>query len=148
MATIEKRQFLYKRIYVWQTPVRVFHWINAICVFVLIATGLMIGSPIAIEYSSEAYQQYWFGYVRFIHFTAAYLFMLNSLFRLYWGFVGNRYGRWKRFIPYRKENWKEIWDVFRADVMQTQLHGDVSIGHNILAGSIYFLTMIHWLVNM
>jgi len=45
-------------------------------------------------YASEAYQQYWFGWVRFIHFAAAFVYVFNFLARLYWGFVGNRYSSW------------------------------------------------------
>ncbi|HWQ42931.1 MAG TPA: cytochrome b/b6 domain-containing protein, partial [Desulfosporosinus sp.] len=35
-----------KRIYVWQIPIRLFHWINAICISILFTTGLFIGNPI------------------------------------------------------------------------------------------------------
>ena len=34
------------RVYVWERPVRFYHWINALCVAVLCATGFMIGRPI------------------------------------------------------------------------------------------------------
>ena len=57
----------YRRVYVWEFPVRLYHWVNAACVVALGVTGYLIGNPLAISYSSEAYQQYWFGWVRFIH---------------------------------------------------------------------------------
>lgn len=135
----------YKRVYVWEMPVRIFHWINALCIFVLIITGYLIGSPLAIEYSTEAYQQYWFGTVRFIHFVTAFVFFFNFLVRCYWGFVGNRYARWTNFIPFKKSQWKEIGEVLRVDVLQTKIEGPISIGHNMLAGFIYFLTFLVFL---
>lgn len=51
----------------------------------------------------EAYFNYWFGTVRFIHFVAAFIFFFNFIFRLYWGFVGNRYAYWTNFIPLKKK---------------------------------------------
>ena len=77
----------YKEIYVWQLPVRFYHWINALCIVVLSISGYLIGNPIAIENSAEASFSYWFGTIRFIHFVAAFVFFFNFLFRIYWGFV-------------------------------------------------------------
>lgn len=135
----------YKRIYVWEFPVRLYHWVNGFCVLFLIVTGYLIGNPIAIQYSTEAYQQYWFGTVRFIHFIAAFIFFFNFLVRIYWGFVGNEYSRWKNFIPYKKSQWKEILAILKIDVMQTDLKGRISIGHNALAGVVYFLSFLVFL---
>src|SRR5512135_1369267 len=94
------------RVYVWQLPVRLYHWINALAVVTLAVTGYLIGSPLAIKSSAEASFGYWFGTVRFIHFVAAFVFFFNFLIRLYWGFVGNRYATWKNFILHRKEQWQ------------------------------------------
>jgi len=35
----------YRRRYVWQWPIRLSHWINALCVMVLFATGEYIAHP-------------------------------------------------------------------------------------------------------
>ena len=35
-----------RRVYVWQLPVRLYHWINALCILVLFLTGLYIATPI------------------------------------------------------------------------------------------------------
>jgi len=40
----------YERVYVWELPVRFYHWVNALCVVVLIATGYMIGNPLMREF--------------------------------------------------------------------------------------------------
>ena len=78
-------------VYVWELPVRLYHWVNALCVVVLCVTGYLIGKPLAHPASrQEASFSYWFGTVRFIHFVAAFVFFFNFLFRIYWGFVGNR----------------------------------------------------------
>lgn len=135
----------FQRVYVWELPVRVYHWLNALCVVVLCVTGFLIGHPVAISYSTEAYQQYWFGTVRFLHFVAAFLFFFNFLFRIYWGFVGNSYARWTNFIPLRRAQVEEMGEVLKVDVLQTRLRGFISIGHNALAGFIYFLSFLAFL---
>ena len=135
----------YRRIYVWELPVRFYHWVNAVCVLVLIATGYLIGKPLAISYSQEAYQQYWFGAVRFAHFVAAFIYFFNFLVRCYWGFVGNKYARWNNFIPYTRAHWQEIRETLKVDILQTTSEGKISIGHNALAGFIYFLSFLVFL---
>jgi Ni/Fe-hydrogenase 1 B-type cytochrome subunit len=127
---------------VWELPVRAYHWINAIALVTLCVTGYLIGAPIRAFYAAEAYQQYWFGTVRFIHFVAAFVYVFNFLARLYWGFVGNTYARWPNYFPLQKAQRQEIAEVIKADVLQTQLHGPISTGHNALAGLIYFFTFL------
>ncbi|HVE55893.1 MAG TPA: Ni/Fe-hydrogenase, b-type cytochrome subunit [Pyrinomonadaceae bacterium] len=137
MATIAQT-IPYHRVYVWEFPVRLFHWINALCILLLAATGYLIGNPQAIFYSSEAYQQYWFGWVRFTHFAFSYIFLFNLLFRIYWSFVGNRYVRWNNYVPYRIEQAKGIWEVLKTDIFQINLRGKIEAGHNALAAITYF----------
>lgn len=136
------RPAAFRKVYVWELPVRFYHWLNALCVTLLIVTGLIIGKPVAVSYSSEAYQQYWFGTVRFVHFVSAFVFFFNFLARIYWGFVGNEYARWDNFIPFRKEQWREVREVIKVDILQTDLRKLISIGHNSLAGFIYFGTFL------
>lgn len=135
----------FRRVYVWEFPVRFYHWVNALCVVVLCVTGYAIGRPVALTYSSEAYQQYWFGTVRFLHFVSAFIFFFNFLVRIYWGFVGNSYARWTNFIPRKPAQWAEMGQVMKVDVLQTRAHGIITIGHNALAGFIYFLSFLAFL---
>ncbi len=134
-----------KRVYVWQLPVRFYHWLNFLAVLVLAVTGYIIASPPAVQSGSEASFGYWFGTVRFLHFLAAFVFFFNFLFRIYWGFVGNKYADWKNFIPYRKDQWKEIIDVLKVDILQLKVQPLKSVGHNALAGFTYFLTFLAFL---
>ncbi len=138
----------YLRVYVWEFPVRLYHWVNAACIVLLVITGYIIGSPTTIRYADEAYQQYWFGTVRFIHFATAFVFFFNFLVRIYWGFVGNRYARWKNFIPVSRAQWREILEVLRVDILQIRSGEVLSLGHNALAGLIYFLTFLAFLFQV
>lgn len=148
MATAQP--MVYRRVFVWELPIRIFHWINALCIFVLIGTGFVIGNPQAVFTANEAYQQYWFGWVRFTHFAAAYVAFFNFLFRVYWGFVGNRYARWSNFFPVSKGQWLDLWETIRIDILQLKLRGRISIGHNYLASLTYvglFLLFIFQVVT-
>ncbi len=136
-----------RRVFVWELPVRVYHWLNALTIVVLCVTGYLIGNPPALMSQTEASFRYVFGIIRFLHFAAAYLFFFNFVFRIYWGFVGNKYADWKNFIPTSKKFFKEIWEVLRIDIFLQKEKEHMSVGHNALAGFIYFLTFIAFLVQ-
>ena len=133
------------RVYVWELPVRAFHWINAACIFGLIATGYVIGSPFAIQYGDEAYQQYWFGTVRFVHFALGFILFFNFLVRIYWGFVGNKYARWHNFFPFTPSQFREIFEVLRVDILLSKKTGNIQMGHNMVAGIIYYVSFLVFL---
>lgn len=147
MAT-EIKTIPYRRVYVWELPVRIYHWVNALCIVVLIITGFMIGNPMNLFHANEAYQQYSFGWIRFLHFAFAYIFFFNFLVRIYWGFVGNRYAKWDRFILYRPKQWQELWETIKVDVLQAKVHGRSFIGHNNLAGFSYFVSFIIFILQV
>lgn len=136
-----------RRVYVWEQPVRIYHWLNALTIIVLIITGFYIANPLAIQSSKEASQQFTMGWVRTIHFVAAYVFLFNFLFRIYWGFVGNKYANWKQFIPTSGRFFKEMWHVFKMDILMLRGKEHMSVGHNAMAGFIYFFTFIAFLIQ-
>ncbi|MGB5189106.1 Ni/Fe-hydrogenase, b-type cytochrome subunit [Robiginitalea sp.] len=131
----------YKRVYVWELPVRIFHWINVLCITVLAATGFIIADPPAILSGAEASESFWFGTVRFIHFGTAYIFFFNMLLRIYWAFVGNRFASWKAYLPFSKKMRKNILHVLRVDILlqhdKTQDVRNISVGHNAVAAISY-----------
>lgn len=139
-----------RRVYVWELPVRLYHWVNALCILALVATGIIIGRPLSIPTEGhEASFGYYFGWVRFIHFTAAFVFFFNFLGRIYWGFVGNQYSRWDQFLPLtpallRKQS-KEVVEVLKVDILQAKVAPIESIGHNALAGWTYYLSFLAFL---
>jgi Ni/Fe-hydrogenase 1 B-type cytochrome subunit len=145
-SQFSKPKFL-RRIFVWELPVRIYHWLNALCITVLIITGFYIGNPIAILSHKEAANTFTMGWFRVIHFVTAYIFVFNFMIRIYWGFVGNRYANWKNFIPTNKRFWVEMGKVIRMDIFQLKGKEHLAVGHNQLAGFIYFLTFILFLIQ-
>ena len=144
---MKSRSIPLREVYVWEMPVRIYHWINALCIVALSITGYMIGDPLSITKGTEAYFNYWFGTVRFIHFVAAFLFFFNFVFRTYWGFSGNEFSRWYNFIPLKRSQWIEILDVIKVDVLQVTHKKINSIGHNSLASFVYFITFLIFLLQ-
>jgi cytochrome b len=68
------------KVRVWDLPTRVFHWLLALCVIGLVATGQIGGS--AMEW----------------HFRLGYAVLSLLGFRLFWGFFGGRWSRFSSFI--------------------------------------------------
>lgn len=133
----------FKRVYVWELPVRIFHWLNVLALLVLISTGFLIANPPALLSSAEATNIHSFGIIRFIHFTAAYIFFFIMILRIYWAFAGNRFSSWKAFWPFTRKNWNNFWHVMKIDIMlMNEKEEDItkiSIGHNSVATFSYIV---------
>ena len=97
-----------KSVYVYEAPVRVWHWINALSLVVLGVTGYFIGSPLPTQ-PGEASANFLMGYIRFAHFAAGYVFAVGLIGRLYWAFVGNHHSAELFWLPvFRKAYWREV----------------------------------------
>ncbi|KAB2931046.1 MAG: Ni/Fe-hydrogenase, b-type cytochrome subunit [Leptonema illini] len=127
----------FERHYVWDLVVRSFHWTNAACILALTITGYLMGSPPAILSELEAYNQYWFGTIRFLHFSAGYILFINLLVRVYWAFRGSKYARWQEVLPHTRDKFEELVSVLKTDILQTRVSYDAPLGHNALAGLTY-----------
>jgi len=86
-------------VYVWEAPVRLWHWVMMFAMFVLIATGFFIGVP-PPTVPGEASENFLFGYIRFAHFAAGYIFAVFFVLRVYWAIVGNKYAREIFIVPF------------------------------------------------
>lgn len=133
----------YKRVYVWELAVRLFHWLTVLSLIVLVITGFVIANPPALNIHAEASHLFWFGKVRFVHFATAYILIANLIFRLYWAFAGNQFANWRNFIPYTKKGVRNIIHVLKVDIFlfKDKEHklSNISIGHNYLAAFSYFI---------
>ena len=59
--------------YVFEAPVRIWHWLTVLCMAVLMVTGYFIGKPLP-SVSGEATYLFYMGYIRLIHFRAGMIF--------------------------------------------------------------------------
>ena len=97
-------------VFVFEWPVRVWHWLTAICIVVLAVTGYYIGNPPLPNTPGEAVDAFTMGYMRFAHFAAGYVLAILFVGRFYWALVGNEYARELFFPPiFRVATWKDVW---------------------------------------
>lgn len=129
------------RVYVWEIPVRLTHWVTFAALVVLTITGSYIADPFFLTPGQETMRL-----VRFIHLVAAYSFVASGVLRTYWLFAGNQFSRWSAFIPTNRRHLREV-------VSQTQfylfLRKDLPgiLGHNALASGTYLVVFLLFLVQ-
>ncbi|MEN9502265.1 MAG: putative Ni/Fe-hydrogenase B-type cytochrome subunit [Pseudomonadota bacterium] len=127
-------------VYVYETPVRLWHWVNAFAIVVLAVTGYLIGSPLPTM-PGEASANFLMGYIRFAHFAAAFVFAIGFVGRIYWSFVGNHHAKQLFKLPiFDREFWQGAlfelrWYLF----LEKEPHKYV--GHNPLAQIFMFLML-------
>src|SRR5574343_577907 len=122
MLEAERHGRQVRSIYVYEAPVRLWHWINALAIVVLAASGYFIGKPLPTM-PGEAPDNFLMGYIRFAHFAAAYIFAVGLIGRVYWAFVGNHHAR--QFFELR-------WYLF------LEKHPKKYVGHNPMAQLMMF----------
>jgi Ni/Fe-hydrogenase 1 B-type cytochrome subunit len=123
------------RVYVWEIPVRVTHWLIALSIVVLSVTGLYIGRPFIAVGPGPHFVM---GWMKLIHFYTAYVFMAAVVARLIWMLTGNRYAHWDKFIPARAERRRAFWPTLKFYLFAMRKPPGF-VGHNPLAGATYTL---------
>lgn len=101
------------RIRVWDLPTRLFHWLLAICVVIMVATAY-------------AGAMQW-------HARTGYAVLALLLFRIVWGFIGGRWSRFASFLYAPRS---------LAAYLRGQAHPDHLVGHNPLGASSVFAMLL------
>lgn len=130
-----------KSVYVYEVPVRVWHWVNALAIVVLAVTGYLIGSPLHTP-GGEASSHYLMGYIRFTHFAAGYVLAIGLLGRTYWAVVGNYYAKELYWVPlFQLPYWEDVWGMIKWYCFISSRPGQY-IGHNPLARFAMFMMFL------
>jgi Ni/Fe-hydrogenase 1 B-type cytochrome subunit len=121
-----------KAVYVFEMPVRIWHWLHALSIVVLAITGYLIANPLP-AIGGEASEHFLMGNLRMIHFIAGYVFGIGFAVRIYWAFVGNTYSR-ELFIlkVWRGEWWRNLWGELKFYLFLQREPPEV-FGHNPVA---------------
>jgi len=130
-------------IYVYEAPVRIWHWINAAAILLLCVTGYFIGSPPPTMIIGEATEQFVFGYIRFAHFAAGMVLAIGFLGRIYWAFFGNHHARQMFYVPFWSGTfWSDVWFEIRWYLFIAK-EPKKYVGHNPLAqlAMFFFITL-------
>jgi len=106
----------------WDVPTRVFHWINFTTIIGLIIMGLIMLFKKELGITGIDAKVG----LKVVHVIIGYIFVLNFIWRIIWGFIGNKYARWSNIFPR-----KGFISVVRNYVLSVK-SGDTEqyIGHN------------------
>ncbi len=119
------------RVYVWEVPVRLTHWVTVLAILVLSGTGFYIGDPI---FGGSVSLMAW---MRGVHRITAYVFIAAVMLRTYWAFAGNQWASWRALFPYLTAEGRR--QMARTFLYYTFLRRQPpgGLGHNPLAGMAY-----------
>ena len=147
VAELQAKGQRHASIYVYEAPVRLWHWVNALAIVVLAVTGYFIGQPLP-SVPGEASEWFQMGYIRFTHFAAGYVLAIGFLGRIYWAIVGNHHARQIFYLPvWSGKWWGEVffelkWYLFLEKTPKKY------VGHNPLAQLAMVLMFMTTLVFM
>jgi Ni/Fe-hydrogenase 1 B-type cytochrome subunit len=126
-----------RAVYVYEAPVRLWHWATVVAMTALFVTGYLIGKPLP-SVGGEASDHYVMGWVRMVHFISAYVFAIAFALRLYWHFVGNRWAK-ELFTPalHKGKFWGGLWHQIKWYLFLTNEPRQY-VAHNPLANLAMF----------
>jgi cytochrome b len=114
-----------KKYPVWDRSVRIFHWVNVLCIIGLIAVGTVILNSKVLGVPNDGKIL-----LKTVHVYIGYVFVMNLAWRLIWSFIGNRFARWKSILPMGDE-YKRQRQAFVSGLKNGQTAQ--FMGHNPLA---------------
>ncbi len=132
-----------KGYYVYELPVRLWHWSMALSIGVLTITGYIIGKPWH-SITGDPTFLFYMGYTRMAHFIAGYVLAIGFLGRILFAFCGNAYAKEVFILPFwRKVWWQDLWQDVRWYLFLNKTP-TVHMGHNPLAqvGMFFFLLFL------
>ncbi len=128
-----------KRVYVWEVPVRLVHFLNWWCVGILTVTGFNMGTPFLVYITGKPFVMAW---MKQIHFTTAYVFASVFMIRMYWLIAGNQYANWRGILLLSKARWKEIYEETLVYSFLKKSTSESWPGHTALASLSYLIMFI------
>ena len=91
------------KVYVWQIPVRITHWLIALTLVILSVTGLYIGRPF-MTVSGPAGESFVMGWMKVIHAVLGMgVHRVAGCARVIWMFSGNKYAHWDKFLSFNRD---------------------------------------------
>lgn len=134
-----------KRVYVWEFPVRLSHWINFLSIVLLSFTGYYIGNPF-IHAVSET--EYVMGWMRFLHFAFAYAFTVSFFVRIYWLIAGNEFASWKSYNPFSIAKIRELIELSKYYLFIRKEPPSISPGHSACGIYAYLSLFILFVIQI
>jgi Ni/Fe-hydrogenase 1 B-type cytochrome subunit len=120
--------------FVWSGRIRLFHWLNVGCVFLLMVIGLALYFDDALGLSKDGKIL-----LKTVHALIGYVFAFNLLFRILLGFIGNGFERWSQTLPFTKA-FKQESQQFSQN-KSTVFKGHSPLGKLMVAGLFTLLSI-------
>lgn len=151
---------LYERHKVWSVLLRLFHWGLALSIVVLVTTGLYIHFPWTNTMVIGGTSSFPVATMRYIHFIAGFVFTASLLVRIYLLLFGNRQEKFWNLLPITPRNIKNLFSTLKCYLYLTDEHDHRQcylhltdghghwLGHNALAGIVYFITFLVALIQI
>ncbi|HEX9023103.1 MAG TPA: Ni/Fe-hydrogenase, b-type cytochrome subunit [Geobacteraceae bacterium] len=117
---------------VWDWELRAMHWFAVLLIAALSVTGILMTNG-RLVYAGTEGGSFYFGYLRLIHFGAAWLFLAAAIIRLAGLFLAsNKYQRWDALFPVKPRDLKNLFTVMQNYLFCRFERGPHYIGHNPL----------------
>jgi len=132
------------RVYVWELPVRISHWLIFLPIVVLSFTGYYMHNPFIVAKSGTNFLM---ATMRFLHLVAGFVFIGAFLVRMYWLFAGNSWSNWRAFLPIHRGQWRGMGNMvaYYSFLRKNLAH---YVGHNALAAVTYLSIFTLMLVEI
>ncbi|MFK5891970.1 MAG: cytochrome b/b6 domain-containing protein [Pseudomonadota bacterium] len=134
--------YVFKEYKVWDIPTRIFHWVNFVSVISLIFVGFVMLYKAKLGISGIDAKIA----LKELHVIIGYVFGLNLIWRVIWGFIGNKYARWSSIFP-NKGFLKNLHNYILSIKLSSQSTTEPQqfLGHNPL-GRIAIITIMSLLL--
>jgi len=137
------------RVTVWSTSLRVQHWANVATIFILSCTGYLIMDPFFGPTNPTGDTGFLMGWVRAIHFVAAFVWLVIGTTRVVVAFTSrDPMLRWNRLWPLKsKQDVRNLGRVIQHYAL-IKNEAPVYLGHNPLQQLTYSLLYVGCFVQM
>ena len=123
------------QVYVWELPVRLFHWFMVLSVCLLTITGFYMHAPYLEAHGPRVWNM---GTMRFLHELAGFLLISALIVRIYWFFAGNHWAHWRAYVPLTRRQWASAGSMVRYYTFRRS-EPIPQVGHNGLAAMSYLI---------
>lgn len=130
-------------VYVWQLPVRLIHWTIVVCIGALTISGLIIANGNMGWLAGHIDGMNW---TRSLHMGFAWVFLVATVVRIIWMFMGNEYSRWNQFLPVTEDRLNGFKETFKYYLFMRRTPPNFA-GHNPVAGFAYGVMYLLFMVQ-
>ena len=122
---------------VWDWPIRVLHWVNALLVIsmIVLILGVEWMEELGIDKKLRRPVKEW-------HSWLGHVFMITLSLRIIWGFAGNKYARFSDILPMKSWQWQAIGHNIKWYLSGFRGRAAHAIGHDPLAAVFYSVLFV------